>query len=76
MRVDVRYHVLLECDRRPHPLHFSAFDAAGDDAARRVPQERWLAAEPELRLQLVRVNGDRLTRLPIQTRQGESPHKA
>jgi hypothetical protein len=67
----MRYDVLLEDDDRPHPRHLATVYAADDDAARRVLQERWLAAEPELRLQLVRVNGDRLTRLPIQTRRGE-----
>jgi hypothetical protein len=32
-----------------------------DDAARRFVAEKWLREEPELRLTVVRVDGDRLT---------------
>jgi len=56
----MRYDVLLEFDDRPHPLHFSTIYAANDDEARRLATERWLQTEPELRLQIVRVDGDRL----------------
>jgi hypothetical protein len=34
------------------------------DLARRLVIERWLEAEPELRLQLVRQDGDRLVSVP------------
>jgi hypothetical protein len=61
------YHVLLECDNRPHPRHFAVIDAADDDEARRLVAERWLAEEPELRLQIVRLDGDRPVRV--------APHK-
>jgi hypothetical protein len=58
------YHGLLGCDGRPHPLHFSAFDAANDDQARQLVAERWLASEPELRLLIVRQDGARLVKVP------------
>jgi len=59
----MRYDVLLECDDRPHPRHFCTIYAANDDEARRLATERWLQTEPELRLQIVRVEGDRLVRV-------------
>jgi hypothetical protein len=37
--------------------------AANDDEARWLAIERWLQTEPELRLQIVRVNGDRPVRV-------------
>jgi hypothetical protein len=37
--------------------------APDDDAARRLVAEKWLREEPELRLQIVRVDGDRLLRI-------------
>lgn len=58
----MRYHVLLECDR-PDPIYFAAIDADDDDQARRLVAEKW--PEPELRLQLVRVDGDRLASVPL-----------
>jgi hypothetical protein len=63
----LRNDVLLECDDRLHPLHFSTVYAADDDHARRLVAERWLRTEPELRLQIVRLDGDRLTRVTNDT---------
>src|SRR5262249_25969592 len=56
----MRYDVLLKCDARPPPRHLATIYADDDDAARRLVAERWLRPEPELRLQIVRVDGDRL----------------
>jgi hypothetical protein len=52
---------------RPYPLYLVAIDAVGEDEARRLVTERWLADEPELRLQIMRADGDRLVRV--------APHK-
>jgi hypothetical protein len=59
----MRYDVLLEDDSRPYPRHFSTVYADDDDQARRLVAERWLRTEPELRLQIVRLDGDRLVRV-------------
>jgi hypothetical protein len=56
----MRYDVLLECDDHPHPRHFCTIYAANDDEARRLATERLLREDPELRLQIVRADGDRL----------------
>jgi hypothetical protein len=53
----MRYDVLHESDGRP--CHFSTIYAPDDDAARRLVAEKW--PEPECRLRIVRVDGDRLT---------------
>jgi hypothetical protein len=53
----MRYDVLFECDDRPHPRHLATIHADDDDQARRLVAENW----PEPRLQIVRVDGDRLT---------------
>ena len=71
---EMRYDVLLECDDRPHPRHLATIYANHDDEARRLVAERWLRQEPELRLQIVRVDGDRLTTLTDNT-EGMLPTK-
>jgi hypothetical protein len=63
----VRYDLLLESDAGPHPRHFSTIYADADDQDRRLVREKWLEQEPELRLQLVRLDDDdRLVRVPLQ----------
>src|SRR6516162_5349220 len=57
----MRYDVLLECGDRPYPRHLATVYADDDDAARRLVEERWLLTELELRLRIVRIDGDRLT---------------
>jgi len=59
----MRYDVLFECDDRSQPRHLATIDADDDNHARRQVAERWLWTEPELRLQIVRLDGDRLLRV-------------
>jgi hypothetical protein len=59
----MRYHVLQLGDDRPEPRYFSVLDATDDDDARRLVAEKW-GEFPELRLQLVRQDGDKL--VPVQ----------
>jgi hypothetical protein len=68
----MRYDVLHECDGGLR--HFSTVYADDDDAAHRLVAERWLRDEPELRLTVVRVDGDRLTTLTDST-EGALPAK-
>jgi hypothetical protein len=59
----MRYDVLHECDGRLR--HFTTVYADDDDAALRFVAERWLREEPELRLTVVRVDGDWLTNVSL-----------
>ena len=60
--------VLLECDDRPHPLHFTTVHADDDHRARKLVAGRWLRTEPDLHLRIVRVDGDWLTMLTDSTK--------
>jgi hypothetical protein len=55
---------------RPHLRHFATIYAGDDDEARHAVRERWLASEPELQLQIVRVDGDRLAGVPMYRKGG------
>jgi hypothetical protein len=57
----MRYHVLLPVAGRTHPLYLKALDAEDDDQARRLVAETWPGEDD---LYLVRVDGDRLVRVP------------
>jgi hypothetical protein len=68
----MRYDVLIESDDRPH--HFATVDADDADAARRLVAEKW--PEAELRLRIVRVDGDRVTTLTDNTEGGGNGQSA
>jgi hypothetical protein len=55
----MHYHVLLECEDRPHPIYLTAIDADNDEVARRTAAEQF----PDERSQIVRQDDDRLARL-------------
>jgi hypothetical protein len=55
----MRYHVVLQCDRRPHPIYLTAIEADDDENALRIVAEQF----PDELLQIVRQDDDRLVRL-------------
>jgi hypothetical protein len=55
----MRYDVLHESEGCL--CHFSTVYAPDDAAARRLVAEKWLLEEPDVRLTVVRVDGERLT---------------
>jgi hypothetical protein len=56
-----RYHVLFAGNDRPEPRHLAEIDAEDNDHARRLVAETWPGEDD---LCLVRVDGDRLVRVP------------